>query len=72
MDSLLSTEVLDTYDAFVSEYSIYERREETVHTDSSEDEEQASEHELIHRLCQVVNESVHVEEDKETEGTPKN
>ena len=38
MDSLLSTEVLDTYDAFVSEYSIYERREETVHTDSSEAE----------------------------------
>jgi len=37
MDSLLSTEVLDTYDAFVSEYSIYECREETVHTDSSED-----------------------------------
>jgi len=55
MDSLLSTEVLDTYDAFVSEYSIYECEEETVHTESSEDEEeQASERELAHRLCQVV------------------
>ena len=37
-------------------------------TDSSEDEEeQASEHELTHRLCQVVNESVPVDEDEETQ-----
>jgi len=71
MDSLLSTEVLDTYAAFGSEYSIYECREETVNTDSSEEEEQASEHELIAcvKLCWM---SVHVEEDEETEGTPKN